>query len=293
MHRLPHLGGGGGAAVIITCPAHPLVDPTDRAPCLASHPLPPSPPLPLLPPPPPRPLPNPVAGEQVYTRMRVDYLPVYHPSEEEKKDADLYANNVRKAMAAVSGRTLCELRCFGGCSFECVSVYWRRSCVCAALPCTCLCARSPSLVVRPGDLRCRCAVSCGMLSLSTAATVSPRAFPPSLSCFSVCAGTRLRVVVAVPRVCVLLHVAPCCALNFCCLVPAVPPCLRSNYDGLLYTGMLDRRKSLGEYAMQNLISTIETREAMAFSRQHYSAIVNLAQLFKSADTGQCGVLTFR
>ncbi|GFN75133.1 lysophosphatidylcholine acyltransferase 2, partial [Plakobranchus ocellatus] len=36
---------------------------------------------------------------QFYTKVDVLYLPPYHPSEEEKKDPKLYANNVRAAMA--------------------------------------------------------------------------------------------------------------------------------------------------------------------------------------------------
>ncbi|CAL1540095.1 unnamed protein product [Lymnaea stagnalis] len=40
---------------------------------------------------------------QFYTRCEVEYLPVYHPSEEEKKDPKLFANNVRDAMAKCLG----------------------------------------------------------------------------------------------------------------------------------------------------------------------------------------------
>ena len=35
--------------------------------------------------------------------MQVHFLPVYHPSPEEQKDAILYANNVRKVMAETLG----------------------------------------------------------------------------------------------------------------------------------------------------------------------------------------------
>lgn len=35
--------------------------------------------------------------------MQVHFLPVYHPSSEEQKDAILYANNVRKVMAETLG----------------------------------------------------------------------------------------------------------------------------------------------------------------------------------------------
>ena len=65
-------------------------------------------------------------------------------------------------------------------------------------------------------------------------------------------------------------------------------CNHSNYDGLLVAGAMDRRKSLADYAMRNLISAVETREAMSFSRQHYSNLVSLAQAFKSADSRACG-----
>ncbi len=34
---------------------------------------------------------------QVFTRAEIEYLPVYHPNEEEKADAKLYARNVRQA----------------------------------------------------------------------------------------------------------------------------------------------------------------------------------------------------
>lgn len=40
---------------------------------------------------------------QVFNRMRVDYLPVYTPSEAEQQDADLFASNVREQMAAHMG----------------------------------------------------------------------------------------------------------------------------------------------------------------------------------------------
>ncbi|KAH9509533.1 Lysophosphatidylcholine acyltransferase 2 [Bulinus truncatus] len=36
---------------------------------------------------------------QFYTRIEIEYLPVYSPSEEEKKDPKLFANNVREVMA--------------------------------------------------------------------------------------------------------------------------------------------------------------------------------------------------
>ncbi|XP_068163781.1 lysophospholipid acyltransferase LPCAT4 isoform X2 [Antennarius striatus] len=40
---------------------------------------------------------------QPYTNMTVEFLPVYNPSEEEKKDPNLYANNVQKLMAKALG----------------------------------------------------------------------------------------------------------------------------------------------------------------------------------------------
>ncbi|XP_068611903.1 lysophospholipid acyltransferase LPCAT4 [Brachionichthys hirsutus] len=40
---------------------------------------------------------------QLYTNMTVEFLPVYSPSEEEKKDPNLYANNVQKLMAKALG----------------------------------------------------------------------------------------------------------------------------------------------------------------------------------------------
>jgi len=40
---------------------------------------------------------------QVYNCMTVEYLPVYHPSAEEQKDAKLYASNVRNVMAEAMG----------------------------------------------------------------------------------------------------------------------------------------------------------------------------------------------
>lgn len=40
---------------------------------------------------------------QPFTRTEMEFLPVYHPSEEEKADAKLYAKNVRSVMAAALG----------------------------------------------------------------------------------------------------------------------------------------------------------------------------------------------
>lgn len=40
---------------------------------------------------------------QLYTNMTVEYLPVYNPSEEEKNDPGLYADNVQKLMAKALG----------------------------------------------------------------------------------------------------------------------------------------------------------------------------------------------
>nr|XP_015801820.2 lysophospholipid acyltransferase LPCAT4 [Nothobranchius furzeri] len=40
---------------------------------------------------------------QLYTNMTVEFLPVYNPSEEEKKDPGLYADNVQKLMAKALG----------------------------------------------------------------------------------------------------------------------------------------------------------------------------------------------
>lgn len=40
---------------------------------------------------------------QFYNRMEVQYLPVYYPSEEEKSDPKLFANNVRQVMARALG----------------------------------------------------------------------------------------------------------------------------------------------------------------------------------------------
>ncbi|XP_065117957.1 lysophospholipid acyltransferase LPCAT4 [Paramisgurnus dabryanus] len=40
---------------------------------------------------------------QLYTRVTVEFLPVYTPSEEEKKNPDLYAENVQKLMAKALG----------------------------------------------------------------------------------------------------------------------------------------------------------------------------------------------
>jgi lysophosphatidylcholine acyltransferase/lyso-PAF acetyltransferase len=37
---------------------------------------------------------------QLHTRVEFHFLPVYNPSDEEKKNANLYADNVRKVMAA-------------------------------------------------------------------------------------------------------------------------------------------------------------------------------------------------
>lgn len=36
---------------------------------------------------------------RLWTTIEVEYLPVYHPNEEESNDPYLYANNVRKVMA--------------------------------------------------------------------------------------------------------------------------------------------------------------------------------------------------
>lgn len=41
----------------------------------------------------------PVVLAQVTWLLCVQFLPVYHPSEEEKKDPALYASNVRRVMA--------------------------------------------------------------------------------------------------------------------------------------------------------------------------------------------------
>ena len=41
---------------------------------------------------------------QVYNRVRVEYLPVYQPSEAEVHDAELFATNVREAMLTHSKR---------------------------------------------------------------------------------------------------------------------------------------------------------------------------------------------
>lgn len=43
-----------------------------------------------------------------WQRMSVRYLPVYHPSAEEEADAAVYAENVRRSMAAASGLPLSE-----------------------------------------------------------------------------------------------------------------------------------------------------------------------------------------
>uniref|UniRef100_UPI0037E98709 lysophospholipid acyltransferase LPCAT4 n=1 Tax=Semicossyphus pulcher TaxID=241346 RepID=UPI0037E98709 len=40
---------------------------------------------------------------QFYTNMTVEFLPVYHPSQEEKNDPNLYAGNVQKVMAKALG----------------------------------------------------------------------------------------------------------------------------------------------------------------------------------------------
>lgn len=40
---------------------------------------------------------------QIHNYCELEYLPVYHPNEEEKKDANLFANNVRKVMANALG----------------------------------------------------------------------------------------------------------------------------------------------------------------------------------------------
>lgn len=42
-------------------------------------------------------------ASQFYTNMTVEFLPVYNPSEEEKKDPNLYADNVQKLMAKALG----------------------------------------------------------------------------------------------------------------------------------------------------------------------------------------------
>uniref|UniRef100_A0A3B5LE97 Lysophosphatidylcholine acyltransferase 4 n=1 Tax=Xiphophorus couchianus TaxID=32473 RepID=A0A3B5LE97_9TELE len=42
-------------------------------------------------------------ASQFYTNMTVEYLPVYNPSEEEKKDPSLYADNVQRLMAKALG----------------------------------------------------------------------------------------------------------------------------------------------------------------------------------------------
>jgi hypothetical protein len=55
--------------------------------------------------------------------------------------------------------------------------------------------------------------------------------------------------------------------------------------------MLARRPSLASYALRNLVSTLETKEAMQYSHRHYSSLVGLAQLFKDADSRGSGVLT--
>lgn len=40
---------------------------------------------------------------KLYTRLEVEFLPVYIPNEEEKADPNLYADNVRKVMAEALG----------------------------------------------------------------------------------------------------------------------------------------------------------------------------------------------
>ena len=40
---------------------------------------------------------------QLVNFMEVEYLPVYYPNEEEKKDPKLYAANVKKVMVEASG----------------------------------------------------------------------------------------------------------------------------------------------------------------------------------------------
>jgi len=40
---------------------------------------------------------------QIYHRLDVEFMPVYYPSEEEKEDSYLFANNVRKSMADALG----------------------------------------------------------------------------------------------------------------------------------------------------------------------------------------------
>ncbi|XP_047241963.1 lysophospholipid acyltransferase LPCAT4 isoform X1 [Girardinichthys multiradiatus] len=42
-------------------------------------------------------------ASQFYTNMTVEFLPVYNPSEEEKRDPNLYADNVQKLMAMALG----------------------------------------------------------------------------------------------------------------------------------------------------------------------------------------------
>ena len=66
---------------------------------------------------------------------------------------------------------------------------------------------------------------------------------------------------------------------------------RSVFDKLMYSDALVRQHSLGDYAMQHLITALETKEAMAFSRRHYTGLLGLAQAFKEADKTRSGVVT--
>ena len=44
--------------------------------------------------------------------MDVEFLPVYYPNEEEQNDAALYADNVRKVMAAALGVSRYSIICY-------------------------------------------------------------------------------------------------------------------------------------------------------------------------------------
>jgi lysophosphatidylcholine acyltransferase / lyso-PAF acetyltransferase len=46
---------------------------------------------------------------QVYNRMTVEYLPVYHPSDEEKANPDVYAKNVQQWFAKQTSKAVCNI----------------------------------------------------------------------------------------------------------------------------------------------------------------------------------------
>ena len=59
--------------------------------------------------------------------------------------------------------------------------------------------------------------------------------------------------------------------------------------GRLFGATLKRQASLGQYTLNVLLQSMETKDAMKYSRQHFSSLVGLAHAFKSADINKIGM----